>query len=131
MGYFPVTPRDKYWDEKYRCTNGFAERNFTANYIYLIASRVFTTSSQSTFLQYSTYNPYRCLLFFFSSLLHTGVASSPLLLHYNFLLFLGTSASKGNYLYFAAAVAVNAVPSFCYGEGGECDRDLHSFGVTA
>ena len=129
MVCFPVTPRDKYWDEKYRYTNRFAERNFIANYIYLIAGHVFTTSLQSAFLQYSTYNPYRCLFFFFSSLLHTGVAGSPLLLCYNFLLFLGTSASNENCLYFAAAVAVNAVPSFCYGEGGECDRDLPLFGV--
>ena len=130
MVCFPVTPRDKYWDEKYTCTNRFAERNFTANYICLIARRVFTTSSQSAFLQYSTCSPYRCLFFFFSFLLHTGVAGSPLLLRYNFLLFLGTPASNGNCLYFAVVVAVNAVPSFCYGEEGKCDRDLPLFGVT-
>ena len=47
-----------------------------------------------------------------------------------FLLLLGTSASNGNCLYFGAAVAVNAVPSFCFGEGEECDWGLPLFGVT-
>ena len=45
--------------------NRFAERNFTAIYISLIARRVFTTSSQSAFLQYFTYNPYRYMFFSF------------------------------------------------------------------
>ena len=43
------------------------------------------------------------------------------------LLYVGTTASNGNYLYLDAAVAENAVPSFCF---GECDREMPLFGVT-
>ena len=43
------------------------------------------------------------------------------------LLSLGTFASNGNCLYLGAAVAVNMVPSFCF---GECDREMPLFGVT-
>ena len=43
--------RGKCWDEKYRYTNRFAKRSFTAIYIQLMARRMFTISSQSAFLQ--------------------------------------------------------------------------------
>ena len=93
-------------DSKVQVYNQFVKCVFTISYIQSIQIFVLL------FLFLSFYN------------IHTGVAGSPLLLHYNFCSFsfaFGKVCQQRDLPLFDAAVAVNAVPSSWFGEEGECD----------
>ena len=109
-----------------KCGRAIACTKF-ARHVVTTVRRVRFTMLFTIFLQI------HCSLFSSFITIYTGEWGSrltfilALLFFCLFLLFLGTSASNGNCLYLGAAVAVNAVPSFCF---GECDRELPLFGVT-